>query len=66
MEQHRRRWCQRRPCDALLHCRTRRAAGGGVDLGAIVGQLLGGGAGGAILTVIAGLVKSMIASEQTH
>lgn len=31
-------------------------AGGVLDMGSIVGQLVGGGAGGAILTVIAGLV----------
>ena len=44
------------------------AAGGtgGLDIGALLGQIVGGGAGGAILTVIAGLVKSMMASEQTH
>jgi uncharacterized membrane protein YeaQ/YmgE (transglycosylase-associated protein family) len=42
------------------------AAGGELDLGAIVGQIVGGGAGGAILTVIAGLVKSMMASQQTR
>src|SRR5215471_18189554 len=42
------------------------AAGGNLDLGAIVGQIVGGGAGGAILTVIAGLVKGMMASQQTR
>jgi hypothetical protein len=42
------------------------AAGGDLDVGAIVGQIIGGGAGGAILTVIAGLVKSMMASQQTR
>jgi len=42
------------------------AAGGELDLGAIVGQIVVGGAGGAILTVIAGLVKSMMASQQTR
>jgi hypothetical protein len=42
------------------------AAGGDLDIGAIVGQIIGGGAGGAILTVIAGLVKSMMASQQTR
>jgi fucose permease len=30
------------------------------------GKIVGGGAGGAILTVIAGLVKSMVASQQTR
>src|SRR5262249_25920728 len=42
------------------------AAGGDLDLGAIVGQIVGGGAGGAILTIIAGLVKNMMASQQTR
>jgi hypothetical protein len=44
------------------------AAGGtgGLDIGALLGQIVVGGAGGAILTVIAGLVKSVMASEQTH
>jgi len=42
------------------------AAGGDLDLGAIVGQIVGGGAGGAILTIIAGLVKNMTASQQTR
>ena len=34
------------------------AAGGGMDIGAIVGQLIGGGVGGAILTVIVGMIKN--------
>jgi hypothetical protein len=42
------------------------AGGGGLDVGALIGQIVGGGAGGAILTVIAGLVKSMMASQQTR
>jgi hypothetical protein len=42
------------------------AAGGNLDVGAIIGQIVGGGAGGAILTVIVGLVKSMMASQQTR
>ena len=42
------------------------AAGGSLDVGAIVSQIVGGGAGGAILTVIAGLVKSRVTSQQTH
>jgi len=41
-------------------------AGGNLDVGAIIGQIVGGGAGGAILTVIVGLVKSMMASQQTR
>ena len=42
------------------------AAGGNLDVWAIIGQIVGGGAGGAILTVIVGLVKSMMASQQTR
>jgi hypothetical protein len=33
-------------------------AGGGFDVGAILGQIVSAGAGGAILTLIAGLVKA--------
>ena len=36
-------------------------AGGGFDEGAILGQIVSAGAGGAILTLIAGLVKGIIA-----
>jgi hypothetical protein len=39
------------------------AAGGEFDVGAVIGQLVGGGAGGAILTVVVGLVKKMMASK---
>jgi hypothetical protein len=35
-------------------------AAGGMDLGALIGQLVGGGAGGAVLTLIAGMVKNMM------
>jgi hypothetical protein len=38
-------------------------AGGG-DIGAIVGQLVGGGASGAILTAIIGLVKNAMSGPQ--
>ena len=34
--------------------------GGGLDIGALIGQLVGGGAGGAVLTVIVGLIKNMM------
>jgi hypothetical protein len=34
-------------------------------VGAIVGQLIGGAGGGAILTVIVGLIKNMMSSHQT-
>ena len=42
------------------------AGGGGMDIGSIIGHLIGGGAGGAILTVIAGLVKNMIAGNRVQ
>jgi hypothetical protein len=32
-------------------------AAGGLDVGALISQVVGGGAGGAILTVIVGLIK---------
>jgi hypothetical protein len=38
-------------------------AGGGFDIGSLIGQLAGGGVSGAILTVIAGLVKNAMASK---
>jgi hypothetical protein len=39
------------------------AGGGGLDIGGIIGQLVGGGAGGAILTIIVGLLKNMMAKN---
>ena len=33
---------------------------GNVDIGSLVGQIIGGGAGGAILTVLAGVTKWMV------
>ena len=36
-------------------------AAGGLDIGALLTQLIGGGAGGAILTVIAGVIRNMTA-----
>jgi hypothetical protein len=39
-------------------------AGGLLDVGALLGEIAGGGAGGALLTVIAGLVKNMTAGRQ--
>jgi uncharacterized membrane protein YeaQ/YmgE (transglycosylase-associated protein family) len=51
---------------ALIPAIASAAGGDSVDLGAIVGQVVGGGAGGAILTVIAGLVKSMMATQQAR
>jgi uncharacterized membrane protein YeaQ/YmgE (transglycosylase-associated protein family) len=34
-------------------------AAGGMDVGALIAQLVGGGAGGAILTLIVGVIKNM-------
>jgi hypothetical protein len=39
------------------------ATGGGLDVGGIVGQLVGGGAGGAVLTIVVGLLKNMMAKN---
>ena len=39
------------------------AGGSEVDLGALVGQLVGGGASGAILTLIVGLLRNMMAQR---
>jgi hypothetical protein len=41
------------------------ATGGGLDIGSIIGQLVGGGTSGAILTVIVGVVKNMMAKQAT-
>jgi uncharacterized membrane protein YeaQ/YmgE (transglycosylase-associated protein family) len=35
-------------------------AAGGMDVGALISQVIGGGAGGAVLTLIAGVVKNMM------
>ena len=40
------------------------AAGGGLDIGALLGQVAGGGVGGAILMVIVGLIKQMMGGAQ--
>ncbi len=37
------------------------AQGGGLDIGALITQIIGGGAGGAILTAIAGAIKNRTA-----
>ena len=39
------------------------AAAGGVDWKVVVGQLVGGSVGGAILTVIAGMIKNAMAKS---
>jgi hypothetical protein len=41
------------------------AGSGGLDLGAVLGQLVGGGAGGAVLTIIIGIVKTLMAGQKT-
>ena len=41
-------------------------AGGGLDLGSIVGQVAGGGAGGAIVMAIVGLIKQMMGGGQSR
>ena len=35
-------------------------AGTGFDIGALIAQLIGGGAGGAVLTLIVGLIRNMM------
>lgn len=40
------------------------AAGGGMDLGSIIGQIAGGGVGGAVVMIIVGLIKQMIGGSK--
>jgi hypothetical protein len=40
------------------------AAGGGLDIGSIIGQVVAGGAGGGILMVIVGLVKQYMGGHK--
>ena len=42
------------------------AAGGGVDIGSFIGNAVGGGATGAIATLLVGLVKNMMSGHQTR
>jgi uncharacterized membrane protein YeaQ/YmgE (transglycosylase-associated protein family) len=49
--------------EMLVPAMTAAAEGGGFDIGTIVGQLVAGGAGGAILTIIAGILKNMMAGK---
>jgi uncharacterized membrane protein YeaQ/YmgE (transglycosylase-associated protein family) len=35
-------------------------AAGGLDVGALISQVVGGGVGGAVLTLIAGVIKNMM------
>jgi len=37
------------------------AGGGGMDIGSIIGQVAGGGVGGAILMIIVGLIRKAMA-----
>ena len=39
-------------------------AGGGFDFGTLIGQVLGGGVGGVILTAIVGLIKNQMAGSR--
>jgi hypothetical protein len=38
--------------------------GSGLDIGALLGQVVGGGASGAILTIIIGIVKNLMAGQR--
>ena len=38
-------------------------AGGSVDIGALLGQAVGGGLAGAIVTVVVGVIKNMAAGQ---
>jgi hypothetical protein len=38
-------------------------AGGGLDLGAIIGQVASGGVGGGVMLVVVGIVKQMLGSK---
>jgi hypothetical protein len=40
------------------------AASGGLDIGALAGQAVGGGVAGAIVTAIIGLIKNSMASAK--
>jgi hypothetical protein len=40
------------------------AGGGGFDIGALVGQIAGGGVGGAVVMVIVGLIKQMMGGSK--
>jgi hypothetical protein len=39
------------------------AAAGSMDIGAIIGQVAGGGVGGAVLLAIVGLIKNAMAKQ---
>ena len=48
---------RRAPAGGIDH----RAPAGGFDLGSLIGQVAGGGVGGAILMIIVGLIKQAVA-----
>jgi hypothetical protein len=48
---------------ALLPLLQNAAAGGNVDIGALVGQAVGGGVAGAVLTAIVGLIKNTMSGQ---
>jgi len=41
------------------------ATGGGMDIGSIVGQIAGGGVGGAVVMVIVGLIQPMLGGSKS-
>jgi hypothetical protein len=41
------------------------ASDGSLDIGSIIGQLVGSGAGGAILTAVVGLIKNAMTAQKT-
>ncbi|HWA45179.1 MAG TPA: hypothetical protein VHA10_18305 [Hypericibacter adhaerens] len=48
---------------ALIPAISAAAQGGNLSVGGIVGQIVSGGAGGAILTIIAGLIKNKMMAK---
>jgi hypothetical protein len=40
-------------------------AGSGLDVGALIGQVVGGGASGAVLTIVVGIVKNLMGAPKT-
>lgn len=41
------------------------ASAGGLDVGGLVGQIVGGGAGGAILTFVVGLIRQSMSGQKS-
>lgn len=48
----------------LVPALTAAAEGGGFDFGALIGQVVGGGVGGAVLTGIIGLIKNAMSGNK--